>query len=232
MAVAWKEYQKQAAAFFVSLGLNAQIEAIVQGAREKHEVDVYVTGKHYGLPLKWVVECKNWKTNIPKEKVMALQAIILDIGADKGILLSETGFQSGAIGACRSTNITLTSLEELQEVAKLTLDEEVLKDLLLQSARVKKGLWKLHKALEDKHGYYTPVSSEFGKIAILEMAVQDAIHNDFPVVYAMTDEHRLSAANVRELAEGAYPLIAVGEKFLQESKQQYEASGDVDGSRK
>lgn len=71
----------------------------------------------------WIIECKAWKNNIPKEKVTALSAIVQDVGADRGFLLSEVGFQSGAIRAARSSNITLTSLEDLSFSAeKFSID--------------------------------------------------------------------------------------------------------------
>ena len=93
MPVAWREYQESAAAFFRTLGFHAEVEAKVDGVRGAHEIDVFVTGVVHGIPFRWVVECKHWKTNIPKEKVLALIAIVQDVGADRGFLLSETGFE-------------------------------------------------------------------------------------------------------------------------------------------
>jgi restriction system protein len=105
----WKTYQEQAAQFFTHLGLLAAIEERISGVRGEHNVDVLVTGKVHGLDLRWIVECKDWASNVPKEKVLALFAIVQDTGADKGILLSEVGFQSGAIKVSRNTNVLLTS---------------------------------------------------------------------------------------------------------------------------
>lgn len=113
VAGAWKEYQTKAAEFFRSIGLKAAIEHEVSGARGVHRIDVYVEGAYMGIGFRWVVECKSWKTNVPKEKVMALSSIIQHIGADRGFLLSEKGFQSGAILAARKTNIALTNLSDL-----------------------------------------------------------------------------------------------------------------------
>lgn len=53
-----------------------------------------------------------------KEEVLALKSILEDIGADRGIIVSENGFQSGAQDAARGTNITLvTSLQEFERTA-------------------------------------------------------------------------------------------------------------------
>jgi hypothetical protein len=55
---------------------------------------------------------------VPKEKVLALKSIVEDLGADRGIIVSEAGFQPGAEDAARGTNITLvTSLADFADTA-------------------------------------------------------------------------------------------------------------------
>src|SRR5467141_1043423 len=90
---AWKNYQEQAREFFCGLGLEARADAEIKGVRAIHAVDVYISFARFGIEHRWLVECKFWKTAIPKEKVLAFQSVMTDIGADKGFLLSETGFQ-------------------------------------------------------------------------------------------------------------------------------------------
>ena len=136
MKNSWERYQDDAAAFFRSIGLSAEIEAAVQGVRGTHNVDVYVNGKVHGLELRWVVECKDWRVNVPKEKVLALLSIVQDIGADKGILVSEVGFQSGAIRVAKNTNPLLTSLADLQDDLKDHMLESVMSSLHWRLTRV------------------------------------------------------------------------------------------------
>lgn len=50
------------------------------------------------------------KTN---EKVETLLSIVNDVGADRGLLVTERGFQSGAIAAARQTNVTTVTFESL-----------------------------------------------------------------------------------------------------------------------
>ena len=109
----WKIYQEKTAELFRSLACEADTEVLICGARGKHKVDILVRFSRFGLQIKWIVECKFWKTAVTKEKVLALRATVEDIGADRGVLMSETGFQSGAIRVSEHTNITLTSLDEL-----------------------------------------------------------------------------------------------------------------------
>ena len=104
----WRQFQEETAEFFRSLGCDAQVEAKIIGARAEHKIDVWVCFTKFGLETKWVIECKDWNSAIPKEKVLALKSVVEDVGADRGFLISTTGFQSGAVRACEKTNITLT----------------------------------------------------------------------------------------------------------------------------
>jgi restriction system protein len=45
------------------------------------------------------------------------KSVAQDVGVDKAFLLSESGFQAGAISAARSTNILLSDLQMLEEMA-------------------------------------------------------------------------------------------------------------------
>ena len=89
----WTEYQEETARFFRSLACDAEVDATVQGVRGRHNIDVWVTFVRSGVQIRWVIECKLWKRRTAKEKVMALQAIVNDIGADRGVLLSELAFK-------------------------------------------------------------------------------------------------------------------------------------------
>jgi Restriction endonuclease len=112
---AWKDYQEKSAAFFRSLGLTAITDDRILGVRGKHNIDVVVRNEMAGIGQLWIVECKKWKTRVTKLHVAALMEIVHDVGADRGILLSESGFQAGAIRIAQSSNITLSSLSDLEE---------------------------------------------------------------------------------------------------------------------
>lgn len=120
----WRVYQEATAEVFRRLGCNAQVEFRATGARATHDIDVYATFIRSGIPCTWVIECKLWKTRVPKEKVLALKSLIDDLGADRGIIVSEAGFQPGAQDAARGTNITLvTSLDDFAKTALAVTSE-------------------------------------------------------------------------------------------------------------
>lgn len=111
----WSAYQDDVGAFFRSLGLSAQTNETIKGVRTHHDVDVVVRSKHVGFDVLWLVECKAWRRPIPKEKVLALRSIVDDIGADRGFIMAERGYQRGALEAARFANVLLTSLADLRE---------------------------------------------------------------------------------------------------------------------
>jgi hypothetical protein len=117
MASTWQEYQEEVAGFFRRLGLEATTDHTVQGVRTKHAIDVYVKSHHAGFDVVWIVECKHWSTPVTKLHVLALREIAADLRADRGILLCEAGFQSGAAEAATLTNVHLTSLAPLRGTA-------------------------------------------------------------------------------------------------------------------
>ena len=118
MPPAWKQYQEEACSFFQSLGLQALTDATIKGVRTTHDIDVLVKSSHIGFEITWLVECKQWKTPVSKLHVLALREIVSDVGADRGILLSEVGFQSGAVEAANLTNVQVTSLAALTATAE------------------------------------------------------------------------------------------------------------------
>jgi hypothetical protein len=143
MPPAWSGYQEKTADLFRRLGCTAETSAIVDGARARHAVDVWVTFEHFGISHRWMVECKFWKTSVTKEKILAAQQVAADVGAEKVFVLSETGFQSAAIRSAQHTNLTQTSLEDLRAVTK----EELLSLALERSEIRLNGLGRRITAL-------------------------------------------------------------------------------------
>lgn len=153
MATDWNDYQEEAAALFRSMGLDAATNVTIQGVRTKHDIDVVVKSHHAGFDVTWLVECKHWKSPVSKLHVLALREIVSDTGSDRGILLCEAGFQSGAIEAANLTNVLVTSLENVRLTAGSDIASMRLRELydrveicrqqywdMLKSERIEKGL--------------------------------------------------------------------------------------------
>jgi restriction system protein len=145
MAINWKDYQDEVAAFFRSLGLDAQTDVRVNGVRTHHDVDVVVRSHHVGFDITWLVECKHWQTRVSKLHVLALREIVADVGADRGILLCEAGFQSGALEAATLTNVRATSLVNLQRSAAADIVAMRLRECNDRTLDCKRRYWEIPK---------------------------------------------------------------------------------------
>ena len=118
----WRDYQEAVAGVFRRLGCSAEVDKTVTGARGPHNIDVYVTFKKFGQECRWIIECKQLSRPADKSVVQTLQSIVQNIGADRGLIFSESGFQSGAYTASQNTNILLQdSLEDFRRTAHLHL---------------------------------------------------------------------------------------------------------------
>lgn len=110
----WYLFQEEIKDHFLSLGLNAKTDVSISGVRTNHDIDVYVDFTFLGLDTIWIIEAKYWNSKVNKNVVLAFRQILEDIGADKGIIISKKGFQKGAIGAVKNTNVILRTFEELK----------------------------------------------------------------------------------------------------------------------
>jgi hypothetical protein len=122
----WYDFQEQIAEHFRMLGVSAKTNVSIEGVRTSHDVDVLVSTKFLGADITWVVEAKSWRNNVPKEKVLALRSIVEDIGADRGFLISEKGFQSGAWEAAHKTNVELVRFSDLKDRTRKIIQFEML----------------------------------------------------------------------------------------------------------
>jgi hypothetical protein len=139
----WEEYQHQAAALLRELGFSTEVNAhLTEANGAVHAIDVEARRTIVGVELRWIVECKYWSKPVDMGAVRDLRTLVLDLGADHGLLMSESDFQSGAVMAAKGKSITLTSLDHLRAnasdeilAARLALAEKRLMDLSLRVNR-------------------------------------------------------------------------------------------------
>jgi hypothetical protein len=185
----WRDYQERVADLFRRMGMEAVVEETLEGARGKHEIDVVVRTTLGGVPTTWIVECKLWKTAVPKAQVLTLVQIAQDVGADRAFLLSEKGFQAGAIAVVKKTNISLTNINELHAVAADYIAEVSIKDSL---TAVKALEHELHGILNIM-GLRVPTTPEvdetltlLGASLEITLAATNALIGHFPIIMLPT----------------------------------------------
>jgi restriction system protein len=148
----WKDYQEETAEFFRSLGLEAETDVTVKGIRTAHDIDVLVKLDVAGFKVTWVVECKNWKAAVSKLHVLGLREIVSDLGADRGIILCEVGFQSGAVEAANLTNVQVTSLANLAVSSSDAIFAARLRSLYDRTEACRERYWEIPKATRIEKG--------------------------------------------------------------------------------
>ena len=80
-----------------------------------YQIDVYATYTALGAEMKVLAECKQYKKRVGRDKVEVLESRLRSLGAQKGILLSTAGFQSGAIDFAKAHGIALVQMFDTHE---------------------------------------------------------------------------------------------------------------------
>ena len=221
MAVDWVDYQEETAAFFRGLGMDAQTNVTVQGVRTQHDIDVLVKMHHVGFEVTWAIECKHWKTKVSKLHVLGLRSIVHEIGADRGILLCETGFQSGAIEAAQLTNVVVTSLANVMQSAQNDVYSLRIRELLVRIEASRERYWEIPKSKRIEHGLRQELGEEgYSAFHVLHSADEimgKAIRGVYPI-NDLTPIHALKTPSMisgpKEVFEYLEPVITELESRL------------------
>ncbi|MDE0333157.1 MAG: restriction endonuclease [Nitrospinae bacterium] len=80
---------------------------------ESHQIDV-LTSHSAGMHMyKTAIECKDWeRRKVGKDVITKLAFILKDSNVDKGVVVSKSGFTSGAKSLAKSENISLVELRQ------------------------------------------------------------------------------------------------------------------------
>jgi restriction system protein len=219
----WRAYQEEAATFFRSIGLEAETDATLNGARTSHAIDVVVRSELAGFSMLWLVECKQWKKRVGKHEVLALRQIVIDLGADRGILLTEKGVQSGAVDAARLTNVQITSLAALEVTASEAIGMAKLRMLHERLIRCRERYWAIDKYTRIDYQLRPEVGDGdySGSIVAdtIEAVLSAAYRGAFPISpdgasARIVPGIDFTAGSAAELARHLEPIVAEFEKRL------------------
>ncbi len=183
----WYNFQEEISDYFNSIGADAKTNQTIQGVRTKHDIDVLVKTKFLGEDVVWIIEAKDWQTNIPKEKVLALRTIVDDIGADRGFIISQKGFQKGAYEASENSNVKLKTFDELKKTSSDFIQDEILKSYKKRVNLLTKKYWSHSKQTRKDYNLreeLCDMTFYFSGAAILrtvEGAISLAKKNEYPI---------------------------------------------------
>gem|GEM_PF-676621 len=94
---------------------KVQHNKIIEVDDGNYQIDGYIEFSLMGIIYKTILECKHYKSSISREKVQVLYDKIRACGANKGILISSSNFQSGAIEYASKHGIALIQLTDAGE---------------------------------------------------------------------------------------------------------------------
>jgi restriction system protein len=112
------------------------------------------------------------------------------VGADRGILLSEVGFQSGAQEAANLTNVQLTSIAEMQVAAGGSIYAMRFRDLFDRTTSCKNRYWNISKDDRIKFGVRT-FFAEYSGDRIVSMCVDLLTRASIGSYPFKTDDHEV-----------------------------------------
>jgi hypothetical protein len=184
----WKQYQEDVAIYFRELGFDAQTDVVLPGVRTEHAIDVVVRSALAGFQLFWLIECKHWASAVPKGPVLLLKQIVAEVGADRGILMSERGFQSGAHAATSQSNVQLSSLAHLKLITSEELGAQKIAQLYARYSVAKELFWEIPKHVRMAYS----------------MRVEGARPDEYPGFFILTFAEEVLAKAHRK----AYPIQA------------------------
>lgn len=88
---------------------------VVETYDGNYQLDGYIEFEVMGVVYKTIVECKHYKYPISREIVQKVYDNLRAVGAQKGIVVSTSNFQSGAITYAKAHGIALIQLAETEE---------------------------------------------------------------------------------------------------------------------
>lgn len=119
----WKVFERLVAAIHIAKSRGAKV------AWNDHingrQFDVTICFKHGFYEYLTVIECKDYRRQVPVEDVESFVTKSIDVKANKAIMVSSSGFQEGCIKVADRHNIDLFTLEQINRVSEETLSTEL-----------------------------------------------------------------------------------------------------------
>lgn len=91
--------------------IKVQQNVTLQGKTLKHQIDVYWEYDLGGIVYRAIVQAKDWGQPVTQNQLLAFKAVIDDLpGQPRGIFVTRTGYQRGAMEFARANGIVLYEL--------------------------------------------------------------------------------------------------------------------------
>jgi len=174
--------------------------------------------------ISYIVECKLWERNVPREVVNSFRTVVGDAGANIGIVVSASGFQPGAVEAVKNTNIRLLTWEGFNKLfTRRWIDSfmapriyEAVDPLVEYTEPVNSRIFrKAEKLSESGRDRFTELRDRYGAFALFASMI------GFGQVLSRLPFLEQIAADPQALIEKAVPPIVPADVALAASLREF-----------
>lgn len=227
----WKDLQTKVKEIYSNLGCRAQENVIVGGGKARHQIDVVATFEFGGQNYRIIIECKQWNSKVKKSQVSSLIGVLADIGAEKGIIVSEKGFQKGAHNLAAYTNIELLTYDELCHKSEFFVDRFRIQDALDRIRSHRRPFDRFLACMYEEAGkideFWHPSAEGYGLLGvlgILQSRIESVDELSFPRMYFFSfispkkQEVSKTAHSRKEYLDLAFENLGIFEKEYEKQK--------------
>lgn len=114
----WQKQEKIITEIQKQLAPQAEVkhnQKIIGNSGRRRQLDVTISQKIGAIPVFIVIECKRYSRKVGIEKVEAFVTKLWDVNASRGVMISNTGFDAGAIAMAEKKNIILRTYRGADE---------------------------------------------------------------------------------------------------------------------
>lgn len=120
MSKAGEEYEILVKNIYEEILKNEDIDNIkvehdvkIEGKSTTHQIDVYWEHRIGNSNFRMIIQAKDWKRPVPQKEVLALAEIVEDLPTGtKGVFISRSGYQEGAIKVAQAKGIDIYELRQ------------------------------------------------------------------------------------------------------------------------
>jgi hypothetical protein len=168
MSVPWsdfEEYVQEVYSILLNLrdeGVMVTRDATLFGRRSDtpHQIDVFYEFIRAGIRHRVAIECKCTARPTEKSEVSSFFAVVHDIGDVIGVMVSRSGYQSGAIKFAQTHNILALTVDDLPTIPLLAADF-IGNFFLPDETEIAEPFWTIFKLDNEKNtGTYFPLGSK------------------------------------------------------------------------
>jgi hypothetical protein len=122
--VNWSEYENEVFELcrlhFPHATVSRNVKLLGRYSKQLRQIDVLIEEDADGVKVKWIIDCKLYNRKIDVKPVESFISMVEDIGADKGILITEIGYSETALNRAhfnpQHIELDIYSLKELKSV--------------------------------------------------------------------------------------------------------------------